>query len=110
MSRQSDSFYFELEDVSEEEEVVKKDRSSELYNELMWLKRVKREKEFQLLNGVQVHYGFKCSGCGVINGIGSFKPKLYDVFICRSSRFVSEDSLALTAKITFISVVSAPQK
>ena len=39
-------------------------RSSPAYIELMWLKRIRREKEWQHREGgQQVHRGFKCDGC-----------------------------------------------
>ena len=47
-------------------------RDSEDYRELMWLKRIRREKELeQNLGEVTVHAGFRCDGCDVEPIVGS---------------------------------------
>jgi hypothetical protein len=53
-----------MEDVSDEEGVPNAAKASSEYKELIWLKRIRREKEWQLREGgKQVHRGFKCDGC-----------------------------------------------
>ena len=61
----NENYYFEMEDVSDEEGIPDQVKTSPEYQELLWLKRVRREKEWQLREGrgQQVHYGFKCDGC-----------------------------------------------
>jgi hypothetical protein len=60
----NDGYYLEDEDVSDEEEVPENMRRSEAYRELMWLKRIRREKELeQRTGGPSVHAGFRCDGC-----------------------------------------------
>ena len=60
-------YYLETEDVSDEEGVPEELRKSPDYEELMWLKRIRREKELeQREGGIQPtkHFGYKCDGCG----------------------------------------------
>ncbi len=88
-----------MDDVSEEEEVDEMKRTSDTYQELMWLKRVRREKEFQLIEGVQIHDGFSCNGCEVkVNLFYKFvfRITILTSIFTRSSQFVLEDSLAQT--------------
>ena len=61
----NEDFYFEMDDVSDEEGILDEVKTSTEYQELLWLKRIRREKEWQLREGGgdQVHHGFKCDGC-----------------------------------------------
>ena len=54
-----------MDDVSDEEGILDEVKTSTEYQELLWLKRIRREKEWQLREGGgdQVHHGFKCDGC-----------------------------------------------
>ncbi len=63
----NDGYYLEEEDVSDEDGVAESLRSSKEYQELLWLKRVRREHELerQRPDGPHVHRGFRCDGCGV---------------------------------------------
>ena len=73
----------EPEDVSDEDEVPESARSTPAYQELLWLKRIRREKELEQRFGPVVHQvkwscqkcqdkslicrfqGFRCDGCDV---------------------------------------------
>lgn len=68
----NDAYYLEDEDVSDEEDVPVENRDTDDYRELMWLKRIRREKELeQNWGGVTVHAGFRCDGCDVEPIVGS---------------------------------------
>ena len=59
-------FDVEMDDVSDEEGVPDDLKTSDDYQELLWLKRIRREKELEQRegNGQPVtHLGFKCDGC-----------------------------------------------
>jgi len=62
----NDCYYLEPEDVSDEESVAADLRDTPEYSELMWLKRVRRERELESgrPGGPHVHSGFRCDGCG----------------------------------------------
>ncbi len=68
----NDGYYLEEEDVSDEEDVDDRLKSSAEYQELMWLKRVRREQELeqQRPGGPMVHAGFRCDGCDVSPIVG----------------------------------------
>ena len=56
-----------MEDVSDEEGVPDNLRHSADYDELLWLKRIRREKELEQREGKSKptsHLGYKCDGCG----------------------------------------------
>ena len=60
-------YYLQLEDVSDEEGVPDELKNTPDYNELLWLKRIRREKEFEQREGKgqpTKHLGYKCDGCG----------------------------------------------
>jgi hypothetical protein len=61
----NDGYVLEEQDVSDEDGVDESQRQSAEYTELMWLKRIRREKEL-LLGGHEpaAHDGFRCDGCG----------------------------------------------
>ena len=71
--RLMDKYYVVEEDVSDEEDIDSKHYSTESYQRLKWLKRIRREKELELreensssTSGSNfVHTGFKCDGCGL---------------------------------------------
>jgi len=68
----NDAYYLEDEDVSDEEDVPIENRDTDDYRELMWLKRIRREKELeQNYGGVTIHAGFRCDGCDVEPIVGS---------------------------------------
>ena len=59
-------YYLQLEDVSDEEGVPVELKNSPDYEELLWLKRIRREKELEQREGKQQptkHFGYKCDGC-----------------------------------------------
>ena len=67
----NDLYFFEMEDVSDEEGVSENIKNSPAYEELMWLKRIRREKEFEAqMDEPLVHAGFRCDGCNVEPIIG----------------------------------------
>ena len=62
----NDGFYLEEEDVSDDDSVPAAARASPAYAELLWLKRVRRERELEHSRGAPfVHAGFRCDGCNV---------------------------------------------
>ena len=62
----NDGYVYEEEDVSDEEGVSEAMKNTDAYQELMWLKRVRREKELEARSGDKiVHVGFRCDGCDV---------------------------------------------
>ncbi len=62
----NDGYYLEENDVSDEEDVPPENRDSDAYRELLWLKRIRREKELEQQQGEPVvHRGFRCDGCSV---------------------------------------------
>ena len=63
----NEDYFFEMDDVSDEEGVPNEAKAKPEYQELLWLKRIRREREWQLREGggQQVHHGFKCDGCNV---------------------------------------------
>ena len=63
----NDEYELEDEDVSDEEGIDEATKASEAYRELMWLKRIRREKEREQQLGDEqiIHRGFRCDGCNV---------------------------------------------
>ena len=60
----NDKYFLEDEDVSDEENVPEAVKRSDRYKELMWLKRIRREKELeQQMLAPMLHHGFRCDGC-----------------------------------------------
>lgn len=60
----NDKYYLEHEDVSDEENVPESMKQTEGYKELMWLKRIRREKELEQQSATPLlHHGFRCDGC-----------------------------------------------
>ena len=60
-------YYLEMEDVSDEECLPEELKGTPDYEELMWLKRIRREKELEQReerNQPTMHFGYKCDGCG----------------------------------------------
>ena len=56
-----------MDDVSDEEGVPEDLKASADYGELLWLKRIRREKELEQREGKNkptTHFGYKCDGCG----------------------------------------------
>ena len=61
------NYYLHMEDVSDEEGVPEGLKNTPDYEELIWLKRIRREKEFEQREGrtqPTKHLGYKCDGCG----------------------------------------------
>lgn len=68
----NDYYYLEDEDVSDEEGISPVIKDSPAYQELLWLKRIRREKELEQQNGQPwVHVGFRCDGCNVEPIVGA---------------------------------------
>ena len=56
-----------MEGVSDEEGVPTELKNTPDYEELLWLKRIRREKELEQREGRNeptTHFGYKCDGCG----------------------------------------------
>ena len=59
-------YYLQLEDVSDEEGVPDDLKNTPDYDELLWLKRIRREKELEQREGQgqpTKHLGYTCDGC-----------------------------------------------
>ena len=62
----NDAYFLEDDDVSEEEDIPEAMRDTDGYREMIWLKRIRREMEFEhSLGEAVVHVGFRCDSCGV---------------------------------------------